>query len=108
MFHSASKEGEAETGGAEGQEAVFQRAADDPAVQKRQRSNFDGDVVCDGDDDTDRNRFVVYLLIVPTAESTGMVKKNTGPRLREIAPAARGSQDAESRNLGPAFMTILE
>ena len=75
MFHSASKEGEAETGGAEGQEAVFQWAADDPAVQKRQRSNFDGDVVCDGDDDTDRNRFVVYLLTVPTAESTGMVKK---------------------------------
>ena len=34
---------------------------------------------------------------------TRMVKK-IDPRLREIATAARGSQDAGSRNLGPAFL----
>ena len=27
-----------------------------------------------------------------------------GHRLRELAPAAGGSQDAGSRNLGPAFL----
>ena len=34
-----------------------------------------------------------------------MVKK-MGPRQREIAPNIRGSQDAGSRNLGAAFLTI--
>ena len=36
--------------------------------------------------------------------SKNALVKNMGPRLREIAPAARGSQDAGSRNLGPAFL----
>ena len=36
---------------------------------------------------------------------TEMVKK-MGPKLREFAPAARGSQEAGSRNLGPASLTI--
>ena len=31
--------------------------------------------------------------------------KFVGPRLRELAPAARGSQDAVSRNLGPIHLT---
>ena len=34
-----------------------------------------------------------------------MVKK-MGLRLREITPAAEGSQDTGSRNLGPAFLVI--
>ena len=61
LFHSAAKEGEAETGGAEGQEALFQRAADDAAVQRQRgsSSNCDGDVVYGGGGDgADRNRFV--------------------------------------------------
>ena len=36
--------------------------------------------------------------------TTGMVKE-VGSRLRELIPAARSSQDAESRNLGLAFFT---
>ena len=32
--------------------------------------------------------------------------KKVGPKLRELASADRGSQDAESRNLGSAFMAI--
>ena len=32
--------------------------------------------------------------------------KNIGPRWREIASLARGSQDARSRNLGPTFFTV--
>ena len=39
------------------------------------------------------------------AACTEMVKKDC-PRLREFAPAGRGSQDAGSRNLGQAFFTI--
>ena len=30
-----------------------------------------------------------------------------GPRLRELTPTARGSQDVVSRNLGPTFKKIL-
>ena len=29
-----------------------------------------------------------------------------GPRLRELAPTARGNQDERSRNLGPLFFTV--
>ena len=60
-FHSAAEEGEAKTGGSEGQEAVFQRAADDAAVQRQQRSgDFDGgDVGCGcGGDGSDRGGYV--------------------------------------------------
>ena len=32
--------------------------------------------------------------------------KEVGPRLRELAPKARGSQDARSRNLGATSLTI--
>ena len=35
---------------------------------------------------------------------TGMVKK-VNPRLRELTPTARVSQDAGSRYLGPIFLT---
>ena len=38
-------------------------------------------------------------------ERTGMVKK-MDPRLGELAPTTIGSQDAESRNLEPIFLTI--
>ena len=60
-FHSAAEEGEAKTGGSEGQEAVFQRAADDAAVQRQQRSGvFDCDVGCGGcgGDGSDRGGYV--------------------------------------------------
>ena len=36
----------------------------------------------------------------------GMVKK-VGPRLRDLAIATRGSQDAVSQNLGPTFWTPI-
>ena len=42
----------------------------------------------------------------PSAAACTWMVKNMGPRLREFAPAARGSQDARSRNLGPTFLTI--
>ena len=32
--------------------------------------------------------------------------KKRGPRLREVAPLIRGSREAGSRNLWPAFLTI--
>ena len=35
-----------------------------------------------------------------------MIVKNVGPRLRELAPVARGSQDAGSRNLRSGFLTV--
>ena len=35
-----------------------------------------------------------------------MMVKKVGPRLRELAPAARGSKDSGSCNLGPTFFTI--
>ena len=38
---------------------------------------------------------------------TGMANKKVGPMLCDLAPTARGSQDAESRNLGPASFTIF-
>ena len=31
------------------------------------------------------------------------LRYKVGPRLRELAPAARGGQEARSRNLGPAL-----
>ena len=34
-------------------------------------------------------------------------KKTVGSMLCDLAPTARGSQDAESRNLGPASFTIF-
>ena len=34
-----------------------------------------------------------------------MIKK-LDPRLRELAPMARGSQEMGSRNLGPTFFTV--
>ena len=64
-FHSAAEEGEAKTGGSEGQEAVFQRAADDAAVQRQQRSgDFDGHVGCGGSGDgSDRGGYALNLTL---------------------------------------------
>lgn len=42
------------------------------------------------------------LITSPECLCTGMVTKR-GPRLRELAPADRGSHAAGSRNLGPLF-----
>ena len=34
---------------------------------------------------------------------TAELSYKVGPRLRELAPASRGGQEARSRNLGPAL-----
>ena len=51
------------------------------------------------------NKLHCSCIVTSDFHSTGMAEK-VNTRLREIVLAARGSQDAGSRNLGHAFYTI--
>ena len=48
-----------------------------------------------------------HVFLLPQFCSTTELRERMGPRLHELAPAARGGQDAESRNLGPLFRGTL-